>query len=120
MVHSNAAFRQASIKDNTAFRSVHKVPEKIISFKGREIDEMEDEDQEQKAEEESASTETPENYFQGYQDYYEDYKDLGEDYYLPQETLQVESERTVHKEKPRKIRKEADEFNWYLHHPNKQ
>ena len=115
MYNSNAAFRQASIKD-TAFRSVHKVPEKIISFKGREIDEMEDE--EQKAEESEVSTEP--NYFAGYQDYYEDYKDLGEDYYLPQETLQVESERTVHSEKPKRIRKEADEFNWYLHHPKKQ
>ena len=80
-------------------------------FLGREIDEMEEEKKN-----ESIENENP---FEGYEDYYQDYQDLGEDYYLPQETVQVESERTIHKN-PQRIRKEADEFNWYLHHSKKQ
>ena len=106
---SSAAFRQGT----------HKVPEKIISFKGREIDEMEHDESDQGV----ASDKKKSNKFEGYEDYYKDYQDYGEDYYLPQQNFQVESERSTHKHeeerKPKRIRKEADEFKWYLPHAKK-
>ena len=106
---SSAAFRQGT----------HKVPEKIISFKGREIDEMEDDESDQGT---VSGKKKSSNKFEGYEDYYKDYQDYGEDYYLPQENFQVESERSTDKHrqgKPQRIRKEADEFKWYLPHAKK-
>ena len=55
-------------------------------------------------------------------EYYDEYEDQGttsNDYYLPQETYQLESERSTRKNQKRHVKKEADEFKWYLHQKKK-
>ena len=66
------------------------MPEKVVSFTGREVDEMtehEDDD--------------------GYVNEYEDYEER--DYYLPQDGIQLESERASG---PKKM-KQKENFQWF-------
>ena len=116
----------------TAFRShkIEQVPEKIVSFSGREVDEM------------SEDRDNEENYYNdleqgniGNQDYYPgegqedkvayDYDDFYDekgydnDYSMPKE-FYPNSERVTFPAKPRKITppmitKEKEEFQWRYH-----
>ena len=106
---------------------LHQVPEKIVSFTGREVDQMEDS--------EDLEYENDPNYYvdeyynndpnYDYKSYendeensnydYKSYENNGKnDYTLPVEDYQIESERSTAAKKKRVIGQE--DFKWYLDH----